>query len=68
VEADTWRFHAENPEMFNRDLRRYTLLTSCGWLVVRFGWHDVMEDSEFVSAALCAVVSLRETQAAAAWA
>lgn len=60
LEADTWRYHAQNPEMFNRDLRRYTLLVAEDWLVARFGHHDVLHDPDHVRRVISALVGLRE--------
>jgi very-short-patch-repair endonuclease len=52
VEADGWLHHASTPDQFARDLWRYTALVVHGWLVVRFGYHQVMHDPAFVREAL----------------
>ncbi len=52
VEADSWLYHGATPERFDRDLWRYTALVVHGWIVVRFGYHQVMHDPDFVREAL----------------
>lgn len=56
VEADSFEFHA-NREGFRKDVRRYTLLTSAGWIVLRFTWEDVMLRPRWVRETLVRTVS-----------
>lgn len=46
LEADSWSFHADK-EAHDRDCFRYTLLTTLGWVVLRFTWHQVMTPDTF---------------------
>jgi len=59
VEGDTWLHHGSTPEKFNRDVERYTLLSSHGWLVLRFLWKQAMDDPDFVRDCLTRSVDLR---------
>ena len=56
IEAEGWLFHGVNPDQFARDLWRYTMLVVRGWLVVRFGYHDVMDRPDYVFEALTTLV------------
>ncbi len=55
LEADSWEWHADK-KGFERDCARYNALTLRGWTVLRFTWWQVMNDPEYVLAALRAVV------------
>lgn len=59
VEGDTWLHHGSTPDKFNRDVERYTLMTSNGWLVLRFLWQQAMDDPDFVRDCLARVKDLR---------
>lgn len=62
VEGDTWLHHGSRPEAFNRDVERYTLLTSHGWLVLRFLRQQAMDDPDFVRDCLRRARALRDAQ------
>ncbi|MFI5624040.1 endonuclease domain-containing protein [Nocardioides sp. NPDC051685] len=47
IEADSWGFHADK-EAHDRDCQRYTMLTSDGWIVLRFTYDQVMFQPEYV--------------------
>lgn len=53
LEADSWTFHAGREE-HDRDCLRYTLLTTAGWWVLRFTWHQVMTPQPFSARVLAA--------------
>lgn len=55
LEAESWEFH-KGKEMFAADCRRYTLLTTARWNVLRFTWHEVMTDPDYVRGVLSAWV------------
>ncbi len=48
LEADSWEFHA-GKHAHERDCWRYTVLVVGGWVVLRFTWHQVMHDPDFVA-------------------
>ncbi|CUR55244.1 conserved hypothetical protein [metagenome] len=56
IEAEGWLFHGVSREQFSRDLWRYTMLVVRGWLVVRFGYRQVMERPDYVFEALMTLV------------
>lgn len=51
IEAESWELHGGR-EAFRRDIRRYTAMVRAGWLVLRFGWDDVMHHPDVVREAL----------------
>jgi very-short-patch-repair endonuclease len=51
VETDGRAFH-EDPVAFRRDCRRDLDLELAGWHVLRFGWHDVVDEPDRVVALL----------------
>lgn len=51
LEADSWEFHT-GKQAHERDCVRYTELTLSGWAVIRFTWHQVMYDPDYVRAVL----------------
>ena len=55
LEADSWEWHASK-KGFDRDCARYNALTLRGWTVLRFTWHQVMHEPDYVLAALRAIV------------
>jgi len=55
LEAESFEFHAL-PEAFAYDLRRHTAMVRVGWVVLRFGWDDVMHRPELVRATIESVV------------
>ena len=58
VECDSWAFHS-GPDLFRRDVRRYTDMVRRGWLVVRFVWEDVTGRPDRVRDVLTQVARLR---------
>jgi very-short-patch-repair endonuclease len=60
LEADSFEWHGSRAALA-RDARRYNLLVSEGWLVLRFAWEDVMHDPRYVRDVLEAAVSRAET-------
>jgi very-short-patch-repair endonuclease len=58
LEAESWEFHALR-EAFNYDIRRYTAMVRCGWLVARFTWDDVMHKPDYVRAVIADLVAIR---------
>lgn len=57
LEADSFAWHGDRAAL-RRDARRYDLLVSDGWIVLRFAWEDVMFDQAFVRRVLHDVVAL----------
>jgi very-short-patch-repair endonuclease len=55
IEAESYEFHGSR-EAFERDVRRYTAMVTCGWRVVRFTWIDVMLHPERVKETLISLV------------
>jgi very-short-patch-repair endonuclease len=56
LEADSWEFHTGR-DAHERDCWRYTVLVCGGWRVLRFTWHQVMYDPDFVTECLLQVLS-----------
>lgn len=65
LEADSWEFHTGR-DAHERDCWRYTVMVCDGWLVLRFTWHQVMYDPEFVTACLLEVLARSQERANAA--
>jgi very-short-patch-repair endonuclease len=61
IEADSWEHHGA-PELFRRDVRRYTEFARLGWVVVRFVWEDVMQKPDLVRRHLTDVAAVRARQ------
>jgi very-short-patch-repair endonuclease len=59
IEADSWEFHTD-PEAWSRDCVRHTLMSACGWLVLRFTWEQVMHSPTYVRKALEETVRSRD--------
>ncbi len=59
IEGDTWFHHASTPDMFNRDVERYTMLAAEGWLVLRFIWQEAMRKPDYVRTTLRKAMDLR---------
>jgi very-short-patch-repair endonuclease len=57
LEADSFEHHGHRAALA-RDCRRYTELTSRGWLVLRFAWEQVMFEPEWVVAMIRAALEL----------
>lgn len=57
VEGDSYGFHS-SPTAFEKDVRRYDELVAHGWMVLRFSWHQVFADTNWVRAVLTDVVIL----------
>lgn len=58
VECESYEWHGDRAG-FRKDVRRYTLLTASGWLVLRFTWEDVMFRSDWVHDVLARAVAAR---------
>lgn len=58
LEADSWAWHGSRAA-FERDCRRYNALVAHGWLVLRFGYDDVVRRPDEVASTLEAVVAER---------
>jgi very-short-patch-repair endonuclease len=61
IEADSWAHHGA-PDLFRRDVRRYTEFARLGWVVVRFVWEDVMYRQDVVRRHLAEVAAVRARQ------
>ncbi|NYE38791.1 very-short-patch-repair endonuclease [Nocardioides cavernae] len=59
VECESYEWHGDRAG-FRKDVRRYSLLTASGWLVLRFTWEDVMFRADWVRAVLARAVVVRE--------
>lgn len=57
LEADSFEWHGRRASL-RKDCRRYNLLVTDGWLVLRFAWEDVMHDQDYVRAALVNITNL----------
>jgi very-short-patch-repair endonuclease len=55
LEADSFEWHGDRAAL-RRDARRYDLMVSNGWTVLRFAWEDVMHDQDWVRSVLAAAV------------
>lgn len=58
VECESYEWHGDRAG-FRKDVRRYSLLTASGWLVLRFTWEDVMFRSDWVHDVLARTVAVR---------
>ena len=58
VECESYEWHGDRAG-FRKDVRRYTLLTASGWIVLRFTWEDVMLRPDWVQALLARTVAAR---------
>jgi very-short-patch-repair endonuclease len=61
LEADSYEFHGER-ELFEKDCKRYDELVVEDWLVIRFGWTQVMTKPAWVREMMAGAVLLRERQ------
>jgi very-short-patch-repair endonuclease len=61
IEADSWEHHGA-PDLFRRDVRRYTEFARLGWVVARFVWEDVMHQHDRVRRHLREVADVRGRQ------
>lgn len=59
VEIKGWAFHAA-PDRAAADDARISDLQLAGWIVLPFGWHELMASPESVVAAVRAAISLRQ--------
>lgn len=57
LEADSFEHHGHRAALA-RDCRRYTELTTRGWLVLRFPWEQVMFEPEWVVAMIRAALEI----------
>lgn len=62
VEIKGWAFHAA-PDRAAADDARISDLQLAGWIVLPFGWHELMASPESVVAAVRAAIRLREASA-----
>jgi len=62
VEAEGFVYHGTSAHQFDRDLERYTLLVVDRWLVARFSRAHVMDQQQFVTDALTALVQTSTRQ------
>lgn len=58
LEADSFSWHGDR-RGFERDCRRYVELTVRGWIVLRFTWHDVVHDPQWVRERVVEAVAMR---------
>jgi len=56
IEADSFQWHGGRSAL-KRDCRRYNLLVTNRWWVLRYSWEDVMLDPEYVAESLAAMVT-----------
>lgn len=61
IEAEGYETHGTRAG-FDRDCRRYTVLATAGWLVLRFTWTQVMFEPEWVTARLAEAVALQQVR------
>ncbi len=61
VEAESYEWHGDRAG-FRKDVRRYTLLTADGWVVLRFTWEDVMFRPDWVRRVIARAVGLVDTR------
>ncbi len=67
VECESYEWHG-NRKGFLKDIRRYTLLTADGWVVLRFTWDDVMLRPAWVREVLVRTVGVdARTEVGASW-
>lgn len=59
LEGDSFEYHGSRAAL-ERDCRRYNLLVSRGWRVLRFAWEHVMFDPRWVAAVVVETCALRE--------
>jgi very-short-patch-repair endonuclease len=58
IEAEGYESHGTRAG-FDKDCRRYTVLATAGWLVLRFTWTQVMFEPEWVAARIEQAVALQ---------
>lgn len=61
VECESFEWHGDR-KAFRRDCRRYSLLVSEGWYVIRFTWEDVMFEPGWVRQVLINLVRCVDTR------
>jgi very-short-patch-repair endonuclease len=67
VECESYEWHG-NRKGFLKDIRRYTLLTADGWMILRFTWDDVMLRPAWVREVLMRALGLdARTEVRPAW-
>lgn len=67
VECESYEWHG-NRKGFLKDIRRYTLLTADGWMVLRFTWDDVMLRPAWVRDVLTRAIGVdARTEVGPAW-
>jgi very-short-patch-repair endonuclease len=58
IECESYEWHGDRAG-FRKDIRRYSLLTASGWMILRFTWEDVMFRSDWVRTVLTRAVAVR---------
>lgn len=66
VECESFEWHATRAG-FRKDLRRYTLLTADGWVVLRFSWEDAMLRPWFIREVLVRVAGVEDARTQVVW-
>lgn len=67
VECESFEWHG-NRQGFTKDIRRYTLLTADGWIVLRFTWEQVMFEPAWVREVICRALGVdTRTEAPTPW-
>lgn len=61
AEADSFEWHGDRRAL-RKDARRYNLLSTEGWTVLRFTWEDVMTDVDHVAEMLAAALAQRRAE------
>ncbi len=61
LEAESYEWHGDRAG-FRKDVRRYTLLTAEGWVVLRFTWEDVMFRPDWVRRVIARAVGHVDTR------
>ncbi len=58
IEADSFAHHGSR-EALLRDCRRYDEIIATGWLLLRFGWEQVMFERDWVASVVVDTCALR---------
>lgn len=61
VETDGWRYHRHR-RRFESDRARDAQLHAAGWIVLRFTWRQVIEETLLVTVRIAQVLALRSTE------
>lgn len=60
IEVDGWAAHS-GADAFEQDRSRQNALVIAGWLVLRFTWHQIVHEPDYVIAQIQAALHLRAT-------